>query len=416
MTPDKVSPLAPAAFPEMPAIAGVRVAACAAGVRYQGRTDLLLVELAEGTAAAGVLTRSKTASAPVDWCRRALVGGEARAVLVNSGNANAFTGRKGEDAVERIVEAVAETVPCRPSRVFCASTGVIGEPLPWQTVVDAVPGLHAEVRDGDWEAAARAIMTTDTFPKGAVRTARIGDAEITIAGIAKGSGMIQPDMATMLAFVFTDAQLPAAVLQTILKETADRTFNSITVDSDTSTSDTVLAFATGAGPAHPAFAEADAPELAGFRAGFEELMRDLAHQVVRDGEGASKFVAITVAGAESDVAARRIGLAIANSPLVKTAIAGEDANWGRIVMAVGKAGEAADRDRLAIDIGGIAVARDGLRVEDYDEAPVAEHMRGQEIEIFVDVGVREGDDAGRATVWTCDLTHGYIDINADYRS
>jgi len=410
--PPKISPLAPERFPEIPPIAGVRVAACACGVRYRARTDVLLVELAPGTAVAGTLTRSLTASAPVDWCRKSLPGGAARALLVNSGNANVFTGRAGVQAVEQTVRGVADVLAGRPSQVFVASTGVIGEPLPAEKIVAALPALAKGLAAGGWEEAARAIMTTDTFPKGAVRTARIGETGVTVAGIAKGSGMIAPDMATMLAFVFTDAAIPAPVLQAMVGPMVDRTFNCITVDSDTSTSDTVLAFATGAGAKHPPVSDAAAPLVADFRTKLEEVMLDLAHQVVRDGEGASKFIAVTVTGAENDRAARRIALAIANSPLVKTAIAGGDANWGRIVMAVGKAGERVMRDKLAIRIGGVPVAKDGGVVPGYDETPVVEHVRGPNVAIETDVGVGQG----RATVWTCDLTHGYIDINADYRS
>jgi glutamate N-acetyltransferase/amino-acid N-acetyltransferase len=419
-TTPKISPLAPDSFPELPPVAGVRLATAATGHKYQGRTDLLLAAMDAGTTVGGVLTQSKTASAPVEGCRKALVDGQAQALLVNAGNANAFTGRAGEDTVENVVEAVADALLCRPSRVFTASTGVIGEPLPPETITDAIGGLKdglgSETSSDAWQAAAQAIMTTDTFPKGATRHAEIGGVSVTMNGIAKGSGMIAPDMATMLSFVFTDAALPADVLQELLAEAADRSFNCITVDSDTSTSDTLLAFATGAGAEHRVLSDAGDEALADFRAQLQSLLMDLAHQVVRDGEGASKFITISVTGAEDGGAARRIGLAIANSPLVKTAIAGEDANWGRIIMAIGKAGEKADRDKLGIQIGGIDVARDGLRVADFDETPVAKHMQSSEITIAVDVGVSSGDEAGRATVWTCDLTHGYIEINADYRS
>ncbi|MCF3629651.1 bifunctional glutamate N-acetyltransferase/amino-acid acetyltransferase ArgJ [Thalassospiraceae bacterium LMO-SO8] len=411
-TKPKVSPLAPEAFPTIPPIGGVRVATRACGVRYKGRTDVLLVELADETQAAGVFTKSLTASAPVDWCRKSLPGGIANGLVVNSGNANAFTGRLGEDAVEQVVEAVADRLACRPSRVFAASTGVIGEPLNFTAITDNLDALAADLAPGKWDEAAKAIMTTDTFPKGAVKEAQINGTKVTIAGIAKGSGMIAPDMATMLAYVFTDAKIPAPVLQGILAPICGRTFNSITVDSDTSTSDSLMLFATGAAGNADRFSGPDDPALADFRAKAEAVMLDLAHQIVRDGEGASKFIEITVTGADSDAAAKRIGLSIANSPLVKTAIAGEDANWGRIVMAVGKAGEKAERDRLNIAIGGITIAANGLAVDGYDEAPVTAHMQSPEINIAVDVGVGNG----RATVWTCDLTHGYIDINADYRS
>jgi glutamate N-acetyltransferase/amino-acid N-acetyltransferase len=410
--PPKVSPLAPERFPEISRMAGVRVATGACGVRYRARTDVLLVELAPTTTVAGTLTRSLTASAPVDWCRKALPGGNARALVVNSGNANVFTGRIGVKAVEQTVDAAAGTLRCRSEQVFIASTGVIGEPLPAEKIVNALPTLAQSLGSGKWEEAARAIMTTDTFPKGSVGTARIGETNVTIAGIAKGSGMIAPDMATMLAFIFTDAAIPAAVLQALVGPAVDRTFNCITVDSDTSTSDTVLVFATGAGAAHPPVTDAASPLLADFRKLLEKIMLDLAQQIVRDGEGASKFIAVTVTGAEDDRAARRVALSIANSPLVKTAIAGGDANWGRIVMAVGKAGERADRDKLAIRIGGVQVAKDGNVVAGYDETPVVEHVRGRDVIIEADIGVGQG----RATVWTCDLTHGYIDVNADYRS
>ena len=408
----KISPLAPGAFPEMPIIPGVRMAAGSCGLRYKGRDDVLLVELAHGTSVAGVFTRSRTASAPVECCRKALHSGAASALLVNSGNANAFTGSVGEQAVENTVNAVADLFPCRPSTVFTASTGVIGERLDDGKIIAVLSGLKDNLNDTDWEAAAKAIMTTDTFAKGATRTASIGAETVTINGISKGSGMIAPDMATMLAFVFTDAAIPSDGLQVMLNGAVERSFNRITVDSDTSTSDTVLLFATGQGVDHQPVAAANDPVLDDFRRALEDVMIDLALQIVRDGEGATKFITIVVNGAEDDRAARIIGLSIANSPLVKTAVAGEDPNWGRIVMAVGKAGERAERDKLNISIGGVAVAANGDAVADYDEAPVAAHMKGAEIDIAVDVGVGEGS----ATVWTCDLTHGYIDINADYRN
>ncbi len=409
-----VSPLAPERFPDLPAIGGVRAAARACGVRYTaGRLDVALIELAPHSSVAGVFTRSLTASAPVDWCREALAatGGRGRAILVNAGNANAFTGKRGQETVRAEVQATARTLECGEHDVLLASTGVIGEPLPAERITDHLATLSGDFQPGGWDAVARAIMTTDTFPKGAAATARIDGTTVTLAGIAKGSGMIQPDMATMLAFAFTDADIAPDALQSLLAEVNQRTFNCITVDGDTSTSDTLLLAATGkAGNA--AVTDPHDPRLADFRRALTQLMTELAQQVVRDGEGARKFVTIRVRGAAGDAAARRIGLSIGNSPLVKTAIAGEDANWGRIVMAVGKAGERADRDRLSIAIGGIQIARDGEAVPAYDEAPVAAHMRGREIDIEVDVGV--GD--GAATVWTCDLTHGYIDINADYRS
>lgn len=411
-----VSPLAPGHFPELPAIPGVHLAARACGVRYTtGRLDVALMALDEGTTIAGVFTRSLTAAAPVEWCREALRenGGLGRAVLVNAGNANAFTGKRGDKAAAEEVAALSKTLGCKHEEVLLASTGVIGEPLPAERITKHLGALSADLSNdaAAWERVARAIMTTDTFPKGASATAEIDGTPVTFVGIAKGSGMIQPDMATMLSFAFTDAAIPSPVLQTLLQEAADRTFNCITVDGDTSTSDTLLLAATGRAGNTLIDDPAD-PRLLNVRAALERLLSDLAQQVVRDGEGAQKFVTIRVSGAEDDRAARRIGLSIGNSPLVKTAIAGEDANWGRIVMAVGKAGERADRDRLAIAIGGTTIARNGEAVPDYDEAPVAKHMKGNEIDVEVDVGV--GD--GIATVWTCDLTHGYIDINADYRS
>jgi glutamate N-acetyltransferase/amino-acid N-acetyltransferase len=409
--PGKPSPLAPAGFPEMPAVAGVRLSATACEIRYRDRADACLVELAEGTRIAGVLTRSRTASAPVEWCRQALSGGRARAIVVNSGNANAFTGVAGIAAVERTAEAVARIVSCQLREVFLASTGVIGEPLPDERLRAALASLESRLSATSWREAAEAIMTTDTYPKGATRQAEIDGIAVTLNGIAKGSGMIAPDMATMLAFVFTDARIPSGVLQTLLVRAVRDSFNAITVDGDTSTSDTVLLCATGAAR-HRQVAAPDERRLRGFRTALGALMVDLAQQVVRDGEGAEKFITIRVFGAASRDAARRIGLAIGNSPLVKTAIAGADANWGRIVMAVGKAGERADRDHLSIRIGGVEVARNGMVVPGYDEAPVGLHMKGREIEIEVDVGVGRG----RAIVWTCDLTHGYIDINAEYRS
>jgi len=408
----KVSPLAPTVFHQPPALPGARLAARACGVRYQGRTDVMLLELSPGSTIAGVLTRSLTASAPVDLCRKHLKGGKARAILVNAGNANAFTGKLGRESAERCVKAAAARLKCKPGEIYVASTGVIGEPLNDSRITDNLPALIRDLQADAWGAGARAIMTTDTFPKMATRSARIGDAEITINGIAKGSGMIAPDMATMLAFVVTDARIPAPILQALLKKGADKSFNCITVDSDTSTSDTLLLAATGQGPKHRKPASATDPILKDFRAALESLLTDLAVQVVQDGEGAEKLITIDVSGAASAAAARKIGLAIANSPLVKTAIAGEDANWGRIVMAVGKSGEKADRDKLSISIGGVEITRNGQRRADYDETPVAAHIRTRDVQIAVDVGV----GTGKARVWTCDLTHRYIEINADYRS
>ncbi len=405
------SPLAPPEYAQMPPVAGVRIATGACGIRDQARTDLCLIELAPGTTVAGVLTRSLTAAAPVDWCRKALKGGRAQAIVVNSGNANAFTGRLGAGGVRNTVAAAASLYGCRKTEVFVASTGVIGEPLPDGKITRALPGLRRRLSGRAWKKGAEAIMTTDTFPKLASRSAEIAGTRVTINGMAKGSGMIAPDMATMLAFIVTDAKIPAAVLHTLVSRGTVRSFNSITVDGDTSTSDTVLLCATGQAKHRRVSKPGDA-HLGDFRRALDSLMVELAQQIVRDGEGASKFITIAVSGAVSERAARRIGLAIGNSPLVKTAIAGEDANWGRIVMAVGKAGEKADRDRLMISVGGVTLTERGGRAPDYDETPVARHMKGREIDIAVDVGVGKG----RATVWTCDLTHGYISINADYRS
>ena len=406
-----VSPLAPAAFPDMPPVAGLRVGGTAIGLKPSGELDLFVAEVAAGATIAGVLTRSQCPSAPVDWCRRCLPRGRARTIIVNSGNANAFTGNAGDRVVSATVERAANVFDCGPDEVFLASTGVIGVPVP----PDHIAGRLAAARDGltesGWRDAADAIRTTDTFPKGATAQATIGNTAVTINGIAKGSGMIAPDMATMLAFVFTDAALPAPVLDRLLRRSADRSFHCITVDGDTSTSDTVLLAATGAAGT-PAVGGADDPALRGFARALDAVMIDLAKQIVRDGEGARKFVTLRISGAVSGRSARRIGLAIANSPLVKTAIAGEDPNWGRIVMAVGKAGEKADRDRLSIAIGGVPITEAGQLVPGYDEAPVAAHMTGGEIDIAVDLGLGRG----RATVWTCDLTHAYIDINADYRT
>lgn len=406
-----ISLLAPKRFPTLPEIAGVKLAAGACGLRYKGRSDVMLAELAAGTAIAGVFTRSLTAAAPIDWCRAALKGGRVRAIVVNSGNANAFTGRVGELAVQDTVKAAAKVIGCQKNQIFVSSTGVIGEPLPVERLTNALPRLKEKLSPKSWKAAATAIMTTDTFPKGATRVAEIDGVTVTLNGFSKGSGMIAPDMATMLGYVFTDAKIAQPVLQKALTAATDKSFNAITVDSDTSTSDTVLLCATGKARHREVSALGD-PRFKDFRRALESIMVDLAQQIVRDGEGASKFVEVTVTGAASSAAAKTIALSIANSPLVKTAIAGEDANWGRIVMAVGKAGEKADRDALDIKIGGVQVTMDGLRKPGYDETPVARHMKCQEIDISVDVGVGRG----KATVWTCDLTHGYIDINADYRS
>lgn len=406
---DAVSPLA-RPFPALPAIAGAVPRIARAGYKDWGRCDLTYVELAEGTSVAGVFTRNLCCSSEVELGRANVAQGHARALVVNAGNSNAFTGYRGREAVEAIMDQVAEHLAAPREQVFVSSTGVIGVPLPKDK---ARAGIAAALlaEPCSWEDAARTIGTTDTFAKGASASAVIGGVTVQIAAIIKGSGMIAPDMATMLGYIFTDAAVDPAFLQAVLSAANRKTFSCITVDSDTSTSDTVLAFATGkAGNARlTGFDDAGADA---FAAAIEEVCRTLAHLVVRDGEGAQKFIAVSVSGAISDESARRVGLAIANSPLVKTAIAGEDANWGRVVMAVGKAGEPADRDRLSIGFGGTWAAREGQPLADYDEAPVAEHLKGQDISIEVDLGLGEG----RATVWTCDLTHGYIAINADYRS
>ena len=407
-----VSPLAPKNFPKLQPISGVRLGAGAAGIRYEGRTDVLMGVFAPGTAVAGVFTKSKTCSAPVDWCRTALAEKSARALIVNSGNANAFTGRVGNEAVKATVDAVVALTGCKPTEVFIASTGVIGEPLPVRRLTTALPDIYENTGATAWEQAARAIMTTDTFPKMATATAQIDGHAVRINGIAKGSGMIAPDMATMLSFVFTDATIPQDVLQAMLVQAAETSFNSITVDGDTSTSDTLLLFATGKGARHNPVTRLADKRLDDFRAKLNTMLQELAVLVVKDGEGATKLIRINVSGAESPTAARRIALSVANSPLVKTAIAGGDANWGRVVMAVGKSGEAANRDKLSIKFGGHKVATQGLRDPNYSEALMARYMQRAEIEIDIDVGVAKGS----AGVWTCDLTHGYISINGDYRS
>jgi glutamate N-acetyltransferase/amino-acid N-acetyltransferase len=405
------SPFAPDRFPDLPAVAGVRLAVTAAGIRYRGRPEMLLVDLAAGSSVAGVFTRSQTAAAPVLWCRSALEGGAARGLLVNAGNANAFTGRQGEADVAASAAAAAAVLDCTPRQVFVSSTGVIGVPLPMPMLTGALPALQQRLGLDGWEQAAAAIATTDTFRKGAGATTTVDGRAVHIVGIAKGAGMIAPDMATMLAFIFTDAAIAPPALQALLNAAVAGTFNCITIDGDTSTNDTLLLFATGAAGG-PVISDAADVRLADFAAALETVCRDLAQQIVKDGEGATKFVTISVSGASDGGAARHIALTVANSPLVKTAIAGEDANWGRIVMAVGRAGERIDRDHLAISIGGVLVTRDGGVVAGYDEAPVAAHMRGREIAIAIDVGVGQGE----ATVWTCDLGHGYIDVNASYRS
>ncbi|MCV2889777.1 bifunctional glutamate N-acetyltransferase/amino-acid acetyltransferase ArgJ [Ruegeria aquimaris] len=403
----KVSPLAPASFPPLPEIAGLRLATIAAGVRYQGRTDVMMAVMDPGTSVAGVFTRSATRSAPVLDCQ-AKIGGASdgpAAIVVNSGNSNAFTGHYGQTSVAEVTRAVAEVTGVPVERVFTSSTGVIGEPMKHERIVAKLGELNATLRPDALEEAARAIMTTDTFPKGASKTVGIDGKTVKIAGIAKGSGMIAPDMATMLVYIFTDARVEQGALQAMLSAMTDRTFNCITVDSDTSTSDTLLLAATGA-------SGVDATGNAEFAAALEDVMLDLAKQVVRDGEGATKFVEIRVTGAATDADAKVHGMAIANSPLIKTAIAGEDPNWGRVVMAIGKSGAAADRDLLSISFGDILVAEKGWVSPNYQEAEAAAYMKGQELVIGVDLGLGEG----QATVWTCDLTHGYIEINADYRS
>ncbi|MEO9465583.1 bifunctional glutamate N-acetyltransferase/amino-acid acetyltransferase ArgJ [Sulfitobacter pontiacus] len=402
-----VSPLAPDHFPDLPVIDGVRFATIAAGVRYQGRTDVMLAELAPGSTVAGAFTRSATRAAPVLDCQ-AKIGATSdtgAAILVNSGNANAFTGKGGVTAVEAITAAVADVCNIPQSRVFTSSTGVIGEPLPHDRITAVLADLKGALSDKGISDAAKAIMTTDTFPKGARAEVEIDGRTVSIAGIAKGSGMIAPDMATMLVYIFTDAVVSQPALQKMLSTHTDSTFNCITVDSDTSTSDSLILAATGA-------SGVDASESDAFSEALHGVMLNLAHQVVQDGEGATKFVEIVVTGAATDDDAKTHGMAIANSPLIKTAIAGEDPNWGRVVMAVGKSGAAADRDRLSIRFGDIEVAKDGWRSPDYSEEAAAAHMKGHNITIGVDLGL--GD--GKATVWTCDLTHGYIEINADYRS
>jgi glutamate N-acetyltransferase / amino-acid N-acetyltransferase len=408
----QVSPLAPAAFPELPPIAGVKLAAAETGIRYKNRPDVLLAVLQPGTTVAGCFTRSKSRSAPVDWCVDSLEGGSARAVVINAGNANAFTGKAGVATVSAVAKSAAKLLGCKPHEIFQASTGVIGEPLDPSFITRALPGLAQAAEPNSWSMAAKAIMTTDTFPKAATAKVKLGGRTITINGIAKGSGMIAPDMATMLVFLFTDAALPAKALQKLLTKSVDKTFNCITVDGDTSTSDTVLLFATGQAGNSAKGLRAGDKALKAFAAALDGLCMDLAHQVARDGEGAEKFIEIAITGAENHKAAHRIAMSIANSPLVKTAVAGEDANWGRVVMAIGKAGEKAVRDKLKIRIGGVTVARNGMRDPSYKEADIMPHMKGRHIVIAADVGVGKG----KATVWTCDLTHGYIDINGSYRS
>jgi len=407
-----ISPLAPKNVPDMPAIEGVRLATAEAGIRYSGRTDVLLALFDAGTTAAGVFTRSKCPSAPVEWCRAQLKGGKARALVVNSGNANAFTGKSGRASTKLTAELAAKAAGCRTSEVFLASTGVIGEPLDANKFGPVMAGLATRARGGDFLAAAQAIMTTDTFPKVATARARIGKTTVTVNGIAKGAGMIAPDMATMLSFVFTDAAIAAPALQALLKEGVADTFNAVTVDGDTSTSDTLMLFATGKAEGCPRIGRAGDPRLKDFRKALTAVLANLSEQVARDGEGARKLIEIVVEGAVSKASARRIALSIANSPLVKTAVGGEDANWGRVVMAVGKAGEPANRDKLSIWFGGIRVAHKGARDPAYDEAAVSAAMKNPEISVKVALGMGKGRDR----VLTCDLTREYIAINGDYRS
>jgi glutamate N-acetyltransferase/amino-acid N-acetyltransferase len=409
-----ISPLAPDAFPELPPVDGVRLATAAAGIRYADRTDVLLILLEPGTTVAGVFTRSKCPSAPVDWCRARIKAGTANALVVNSGNANAFTGKTGRAATALTAQIASKAVGCKPDAIFLASTGVIGEPLDATKFEGVIGQLVADAAPGGWEDAARAIMTTDTFPKGAAAIVRMGRTAVSICGVAKGAGMIAPDMGTMLSFVFTDAPIAAPLLRKLLREGVEDTFNAVTIDGDTSTSDTLLAFATGAAAARGVakISSATDPRFAAFRKGFHAVLANLAEQVARDGEGARKLVEILVEGATSQSSARRIARSIANSPLVKTAIAGEDANWGRVVMAVGKAGEPADRDRLSIWFNGIRVAHKGERDPTYDEAEVSAAMKKPEIALKVALGLGKGRDR----VLTCDLTKEYVAINGDYRS
>jgi len=409
-----VSPLAPSAFPTLPAVEGVTFATAEAGIRYKGRTDVLLVAMPAGTQAAGVFTRSKCPSAPVDWCRNALKGGSIRGLIVNSGNANAFTGKIGAESTRHTAGQAAKALGCKPDEILLASTGVIGEPLDARKFDPVLPDCVRRAAGEPWIDAAKAIMTTDTYPKGATATATIDGVSVTINGIAKGAGMIAPDMATMLSFVFTDAAIDAPVLQALLSRSVKTSFNAITVDSDTSTSDTLILCATGmaAKRGAPRITSPSDRRLAGFRKALDRLILDLAHQVVRDGEGARHFVSINVKGATTSASAKKIAKSIADSPLVKTAIAGEDANWGRIVAAIGKAGEPADRDRIAIFFGEYRVAARGMRDPSYSEETVSAYMKGQNIAITVDIGLGKG----QFTVWTCDLTKEYVEINGDYRS
>ena len=409
-----LSPLAPTHYPDLPPIEGVRFATAEAGIRYKNRTDVLLVALDAGTQAAGVLTRSKCPSAPVDWCRNVLKKGTARGLVVNSGNANAFTGQTGAEAVKHTAHIAAQALGCAPDDILLASTGVIGEPLDASKFEGVLQACLNRAASTPWIEPARAIMTTDTFPKVATKTLKIDGVTVTLNGIAKGAGMIAPDMATMLSFIFTDAPIGSEALQTLLSRATKTSFNAITVDSDTSTSDTLLLFATGAAAKRgcPTITNPADRRLAAFRKALDGMLLDLAKQIIRDGEGARHFVAITVEGAKSANSAKIIGKSVADSPLFKTAIAGEDANWGRIVAAIGKAGEPADRDRLAIWFGPHRVAVHGARDQSYDEATVSAYMKHQEIDIKIELGLGKG----KFTVYTCDLTKEYVEINGDYRS
>jgi len=409
-----VSPLAPKKYPKMPAIDGVRMTTAEAGIKYRNRTDLLVIAFDAGTQVAGVFTKSKCPSAPVDWCRQNLAGGKARLLVVNSGNANAFTGKKGRETTAITGKAGAKAAKCAEGEVFLASTGVIGEPLDATRFSHLLADMAKDAKPDFWREAASAIMTTDTYPKVATVTVKLGETDVTINGIAKGAGMIAPDMATMLSFVATDAPIAAPVLQALLSGGVGKTFNAITVDSDTSTSDTLLLFATGAAAKRgaPTIDSVKDPRLSAFKRGLGKVLKSLALQVVRDGEGARKQVEVTVTGAKSGRSAKRIALSIANSPLVKTAIAGEDANWGRVVMAVGKSGEPADRDRLSIWFGDNRLAHEGERDPGYSEEKTSAYMKGEDIRIRADIGIGRG----KATVWTCDLTKEYVAINGDYRS
>ncbi|OUI78869.1 N-acetylglutamate synthase [Commensalibacter intestini] len=402
------SPLA-VSLPSLPAVPGVRLASVEAGLRYSGRLDLTLMEFAPSTTVAGVFTQNKCPGAPIDWCRTILKNGKARGLLVNAGIANVFTGKAGFEAVQRSAEAAAKVIGCAAEEIFVSSTGVIGEQLPYQKIIDIMPKLHQQLDENQWAETAQAILTTDTFAKGYSLKTKIGTETVTIQGIAKGSGMIAPDMATMLSFVTTDAKLPASVLQTLLSKKVKTTFNAITVDSDTSTSDTLLLFATGIANT-PEITDVNDPRLNDFATALENVLKELALLVIKDGEGVSKLIEITVAGAMSDESAFKIGMSIGNSPLVKTAITGEDANWGRIVMAVGKAGEPANRDTLSVAIGDVWVAHEGGVLDNYDHATVEKHMKEETIKIKVDLNLGNG----KATIWSCNLTKGYIDINGSY--